>query len=1200
METKQIQTNVFTDGLNTDLHPLTTPNTVLTDCVNGTIITYNGNEYILQNDMGNYQLSKAKLPADYIPIGIKEYGNIVYIVSYNPLDKKCQIGSYPSPQTLFDSSKHESKNAQYQGIDIPEFVEKWEWAGDKSVKYKDTNNVEHIRTDVFFTDLKSKTNIIILFPKSDDNKDTFLNPGDKYYIQVDDQSETWKFQRCDYYTLTESKEVIKIKDDLININQSSFSGNFYNVRWETPGWIGYKPTLLEPISFDLYLTNLQSPTFVVTNQKDDLPETNLKVSAQGQLIVDANKWEQYYDNIRVYFYCNLKMENDSTDGHNLNTYAELSSIINCGNKTDILTYNAEFSYENVNKAYKLTIIATPYIVEDTQGFIYDNLSTTYTIDSDTISKISDIQCFDIYKYLINDEGVTLNFTIESPISKIGELTCRYRIWAFDDGMQNVHLVTNDFKEIDSLNMFGQNILSINWNGEFQKEEIYLFELAFGNLENNSFTPIYQNVQVLITSELLNDFYSTTNQFQDLSLSEWTANISKYVKIPDLDNDLTETQMQNYDWAVNVNNIGQLFSAKFYENTTNQLGGAYTAADELAQNVIDQDRHRIAGYYGMVSAVCGRLKYTMLPPEILDGKGIWANVKWENVTESDVITHINDEKFTNHYISSNNLFDKVAIVDYSAKITHAQYYLYNFMTHRYDGIITKKWYLYNNLLYGLPLFAQNGYKVPWDITEILLNSENNIEYSWTKEDLTNLTKNAQHTQMYNYEPYMWKIWQTSVYGKREKGYFKKFWKNQPADETNETETNKITIDERFFTFDFNDTKDEPNNDIHWPNATKFDKLIMSKESNPWWGIPIWIKTNNFKDNKYKNLKTWHFSDGTDIEHYNGHCDNCAFLAIPCNNETYTSLAVIKFFDNTPQKENLTDPKNAFFGTFSTNNKEWNSSWLVNPNAVGYQAIPNLYQDQNKSQYMSQMIAILFFALGIHLYGVYKTDDTSEQIISMEDRNMVFGNSSQEITVNYTRNDILNQVKYKNIDLTNRQNSWIVSNDILKTIIGEDYQKKDYNISTTPNNLSSGYIATNNIIKTKKASYYTINSKLSDLAKESSNFVTVLDNKLRDKIKEITASSVLLDKVYVDDNVATLDTLDNIASMLKFKWENNCGKFYYNDLPEATIGIRTEDDNGDNFIRSLDWSKIINWDSLYTALVPSKDFQANELKNKNGNN
>nr|DAE20000.1 MAG TPA: hypothetical protein [CrAss-like virus sp. ctYsL76] len=31
--------------------------------------------------------------------------------------------------------------------------------------------------------------------------------------------------------------------------------------------------------------------------------------------------------------------------------------------------------------------------------------------------------------------------------------------------------------------------------------------------------MYHNVQVLITSELLNDFYFTTNRFQELSLSE---------------------------------------------------------------------------------------------------------------------------------------------------------------------------------------------------------------------------------------------------------------------------------------------------------------------------------------------------------------------------------------------------------------------------------------------------------------------------------------------------------------------------------------------------------------------------------------------------------------------------------------------------------------------------------------------------------
>ena len=100
METKQALSNTFTGGLNTDLHPLITPNTVLTDCVNGTILTNNGNEYSLQNDFGNYALTKAKLPVNYIPIGIKEYNGIVYIVSYNPIEERSQIGTFPSPQKL--------------------------------------------------------------------------------------------------------------------------------------------------------------------------------------------------------------------------------------------------------------------------------------------------------------------------------------------------------------------------------------------------------------------------------------------------------------------------------------------------------------------------------------------------------------------------------------------------------------------------------------------------------------------------------------------------------------------------------------------------------------------------------------------------------------------------------------------------------------------------------------------------------------------------------------------------------------------------------------------------------------------------------------------------------------------------------------------------------------------------------------------
>ena len=90
--------NTFNEGMVLDNHPLMTPNTVLTDALNATLVTMNGNEMVLQNDMGNARVENAKLPPGCIPIGMKEYGGIIYIACYNPLTNKGQIGCFPSPQ----------------------------------------------------------------------------------------------------------------------------------------------------------------------------------------------------------------------------------------------------------------------------------------------------------------------------------------------------------------------------------------------------------------------------------------------------------------------------------------------------------------------------------------------------------------------------------------------------------------------------------------------------------------------------------------------------------------------------------------------------------------------------------------------------------------------------------------------------------------------------------------------------------------------------------------------------------------------------------------------------------------------------------------------------------------------------------------------------------------------------------------------
>lgn len=94
--------NTFSEGLVKDYNEMVSPKNVMSNCLNGTLITYNGNEFTLQNDMGNVKLDNVKLPEGYIPVGIAEHGGIVYVAAYNPNTKKGQIGSYPSPRQLWD------------------------------------------------------------------------------------------------------------------------------------------------------------------------------------------------------------------------------------------------------------------------------------------------------------------------------------------------------------------------------------------------------------------------------------------------------------------------------------------------------------------------------------------------------------------------------------------------------------------------------------------------------------------------------------------------------------------------------------------------------------------------------------------------------------------------------------------------------------------------------------------------------------------------------------------------------------------------------------------------------------------------------------------------------------------------------------------------------------------------------------------
>ena len=148
----KVAKNTFAEGLIMDFAPDSSSSNSLSSALNATFITFNGNEMSLQNDMGNGRVETARLPDGYVPVGTCEFGDIIYIVSYNPLINKCQIGCFPSPERNISSEEVGNTAQTIKASDFQELSE-----GKPTGK------------------LKAHSAKYILYQKT-------LNPGDKYII----------------------------------------------------------------------------------------------------------------------------------------------------------------------------------------------------------------------------------------------------------------------------------------------------------------------------------------------------------------------------------------------------------------------------------------------------------------------------------------------------------------------------------------------------------------------------------------------------------------------------------------------------------------------------------------------------------------------------------------------------------------------------------------------------------------------------------------------------------------------------------------------------------------------------------------------------------------------------------------------------------------------------------------------------------
>lgn len=219
----------FTGGLNTDLHPMLQPNDTLTDCVNGTLITYNGNENMLQNDMGNYELKHAQLPEGYIPMGMKEHQGILYIASWNPFEKRAQIGSYPSPKTVFGEengneytiSPIEIGEINTERLSDSELAELIFNIAEKNTKDlpEGVDPSKHLVRDIDFSQTEK-----VFTDNFDEN--TKLGAGDRYWLSTS-ESDSYEddFQELEYFLIDEDKNKYDITNSIVCNKQEKDGSN---------------------------------------------------------------------------------------------------------------------------------------------------------------------------------------------------------------------------------------------------------------------------------------------------------------------------------------------------------------------------------------------------------------------------------------------------------------------------------------------------------------------------------------------------------------------------------------------------------------------------------------------------------------------------------------------------------------------------------------------------------------------------------------------------------------------------------------------------------------------------------------------------------------------------------------------------------------------------------------------------------------
>lgn len=486
--TRQEVVNTFDKGMIKDLNPINTPANVLTDCLNGTYITYDGNEFQLQNDRGNISLKYSKLPQGYLPVGTTSYGDILYIVSYNPLENRTQIGTFPSPKLLSNyDNKCETSNVSIMTQ-----------AQEDPIKY--TEAVDNYQK------------LVVYFGDKDE---LIINPGDQYKIgeehdgQITDIDTTnySDFEKLEYFIFTENKELINITDLVIPDAQ------YHYVKWKVPGYFATRWRLPQ-INENGFSVRTKSITL-----KDPATATiNCQIASDDELI------DNLYEKQKLY---SIELENAEGTVKDNTSLMEDRIIYDSVNyyNTDIKC-KVEVKKDDTGKYIKdyQTFLA-PYAKGagdngDIKKLLFDQfIQASEAIDlNNTFNPENTHIADEYYNYTVNDNKATVSFNVDCSVVSEGEVGLYIDYVPLKDYINNNYSVDGLFSDSDDRdNVFdgiGQNIIELTLPEE---EQVYLLRIE---MSDGITDPVYC-YKILICSEFMNEFDKEEYpNFEDITMDRW--------------------------------------------------------------------------------------------------------------------------------------------------------------------------------------------------------------------------------------------------------------------------------------------------------------------------------------------------------------------------------------------------------------------------------------------------------------------------------------------------------------------------------------------------------------------------------------------------------------------------------------------------------------------------------------------------------